>query len=341
MPSAISEFEFSAAFHSGGGVLRGERLRRGVTAAICTYKRPESLARLLESLWKQEGFAYPVLVIDASPDPSTETRVAELCATHGGEPPLSYYRVKPEQRGLTKQRNIALELSGTDLTAFFDDDIEFVTPCLTALEGVLRKEGEAVVGASPTINNQATAPTLLWRLRRGLAIVSSLEPGRYEGSGFSVPWSFASGGDLWQGDWLPGCAMVWRTEDARAEKFLDGFEGYGLSEDLEFSIRMGRRGKLLVCSWAHANHWHEPAGRESPFRLGYMEIHNRFQIHKLRFRERRLFYVTWFVYAWTLDTLMLTRYALGASARQTVQQIAGRLRAAWDLAVAPAARQAS
>ena len=341
MLSDIFQFEPSAVFHSGGGVLRGEQVRRGVTTAICTYRRPGSLARLLESIWKYEGFAYPVLVIDASPDASTESCIAALCAARGGEPPLSYYRVKAEQRGLTKQRNIALELSGTDLTAFFDDDIEFVMPCLTALEGVMRKEGKAAVGASPTLNGQAIAPTLLWRLRKRLAIVSSLEPGRYEGSGFSVPWSFASGGDVLQGDWLPGGAVVWRTEDARAEKFLERFDGYGLSEDLEFSIRIGQRGKLLVCSWAHANHWHEPAGRESPFRLGYMEIHNRFHIHKLRFRERRLFYVAWFVYAWTLDTLMLTRCVLGTSAGETVQQIAGRLKAAWDLTVTPAARPVS
>ncbi len=47
-------------------------LTPGCTIVICTYRRPESLARFLDSLPRHGGFPEAVVIVDASPDEETQ-----------------------------------------------------------------------------------------------------------------------------------------------------------------------------------------------------------------------------------------------------------------------------
>jgi len=307
-------------------------LTPGVTVVICTYERPSSVRRVLDSILMQERQPDATLIIDASTDRRTEEAVRAWNRAAAGRTVASYQRVSRDDRGLTRQRNVALDCVATDLVAFFDDDVVLEPNCLKEMEHTHRRFHE-VVGVGCFGGPQVVAPSALWRLRRCLRIVPSLAPGRYHRSGMSTPWEFDSRCQpIVEGDWLPGWGMMWKTSLARRVRFHDGFAGYSQGEDLDFSLRLRREGKLWMVRSAGLRHLPDPAGRPNPFRLGYMEIYNRYHIHRRGLPDRSLADVAWFVYAWTVDTVLLCRHLIQPSrSLAALRQVAGRLHAAHHL----------
>jgi GT2 family glycosyltransferase len=276
--------------------------------------------------------------VDASPNSNTERILEarddlERLADH-----VLYIRVAASLRGLTKQRNLALRYVGTDLVAFFDDDVVLRVGCLAEMVRIHRLCGRTAIGVGSFSANHVAFPPLLWQLRRRLRMVSGLQPGRYCRSGMSIPWSWSfvtarHAGDMpVEGDWLPGYAMSWKTDEARTAGFDEHCGGYGQGEDLEFSLRLGKRGKLLMTSEALVNHLEEPTGRPAQFALGYMAIYNRYRIHRRALADRNWRDVAWFAYAWSLDTVMLSRGLFQPrSSAPTLAHLAGRAKAACDI----------
>jgi glycosyltransferase involved in cell wall biosynthesis/GT2 family glycosyltransferase len=305
----------------------------GCTVAVCTYRRAASLTRFLDSLAAGDRRPERLVIVDASPDEETEKALlARQDLDRLGESFL-YFRVLEPLTGLTRQRNFALRWVATDRVAFFDDDIVLDPHCLIELEKAHRAQDADVVGVAAVIENQQQRPNGLWRLRRWLGMIGPLRPGTYCRSGLSIPWSFLPPGDaLVEGQWLPGGATMWKTAVVRRLGFCENLDGYGQAEDLEFSLRAARQGKLFLAQAARATHLHEAQGRPNYFRLGYMAIFNRYQIHRQMLQDRRPRDVAWFAYAWSIDTLLLTRHLLRPHrTKATLQQIIGRIQAAVDL----------
>lgn len=330
-PVAATEAEFWRPY--GAPPARGGALSPGVTVVICTYVRPSSLERCVASLKAQTRKPDTLLVVDASRDALSEKALASDPTLLEAAARVGYLRVGDRHRGLTRQRNVALARVTDDLVAFFDDDVVLRPRCLEEMEAVHRASGDGVVGVGAMIEGQPQRPDALWRLRRALGIVSSLSPGRYCRSGMSIPWSFLrQDTGVAEGDWLPGAAMLWKTAAARDVGFNENFAGYAQGEDLDFSLRVAGRGRLLMACAARLEHLHEESGRPDPYRIGYMAISNRYAIHRLGLPDRRTRDVFWFAYAWSLDSLFLLRHALVPSrAAGVFRQLAGRARAAWDL----------
>jgi glycosyltransferase involved in cell wall biosynthesis len=92
-----------------------------ICVCICTYKRPELLQRLLESLKNQvtdDLFTYSVVVVDNDRQQSAEAVVSYFAASC--QVPILYC-VEPEQ-SIPKARNRAVANAVGDLIAFIDDD---------------------------------------------------------------------------------------------------------------------------------------------------------------------------------------------------------------------------
>jgi len=322
-------------FHAGDacgghGPEAGKDADRGCTVVICTYRRPASVLRMLGSLRGQTLRPRALVVVDASPGNETERAIAGYPALSSLAGCVLYCRVGGALAGLTRQRNFSLRCVATDLVAFFDDDVVLAPRCLSEMERALRQRSDAV-GAGAAVEGEQVPR--IWRARRLLGIVSTLAPGRYCRSGMSTPWGrLDPSEEPIEGDWLPGCGMMWRTAVAREVQFPEDFEGYAQGEDLEFSLRAREKGKLVLAPAARLNHLHAPAGRPDDFRLGYSAIANRFRIHRRCLPARGARDVLWFVYAWTLDTLILARHlASRRNVRPTLRQITGRFRAAANL----------
>jgi GT2 family glycosyltransferase len=309
----------------GGGI-------RGVSVVICTYRRPGSLADLLASLDRQTLAPLDVIIVDASPDHEAEVTQQALRSWKSA-PSLHYVQVTGAGRGLTRQRNLGLRLASGDLVLFLDDDVVLEPECVDEMERAHRAHGSAVAGVGCHSTSHFAPAPLLWRLRRALRIVPSLQPGRYWRSGVSVPWTFERPrGTAVEGDWLPGCAMMWRADVLGAVRFDEEMEGYSQGEDLDFSLRARQMGRLMMLSTPRLDHRHQAAGRPDAYRLGQMEIRNRFAIHRRAIANRTWRDVVWFTYAWALDTVLLGRHVVFGSRRtDALRQIAGRVTAGCGL----------
>jgi GT2 family glycosyltransferase len=296
-----------------------ETLAAGCTVVVCTRNRPALLSRFLDSLAEQSPHPAQLVIVDAGVD----TRSRTMLEGHPRRAVLAdrvvYYRVDASLTGLTRQSNFALSRVETDLVAFFDDDIVLLPGCLAALERAHRADS-TLVGVAAYIENEPAVPSPMWRLRRLLFLVPTLAPGRYFGSGVSTPWGFGGPFEgLVEGDWLPGGAVMWKTAAARATGFTDGLDGYGMGNDLEFSLRISRFGRQAVAGDARLLHLQEAGGRPDPRRWGYEGLRNRRHIHRVGSGDR-IPLKLWFAYAMLAET--------GLQALNLVRP--GRTRDTWE-----------
>jgi GT2 family glycosyltransferase len=299
--------------------------------AVCTRNRPAAVTAFLESIEAQVALPDEVLIVDASDGTATEHAARGFA--RGVARRLRYVRVAPSARGLTRQRNLALRLVSRPLIAFFDDDIVLDPHCLERMVAGHHRLGHLAAGVAAYIENERLVPPALWRLRRLTGIVSTLAPGRYCRSGFSTPWGFLEPTSaLVSGDWLPGGATMWRTELARRVGFESGFAGYGSGEDLDFSLRVARFGRLVLAGDARVRHLKAEGGRPDGYDAGYRGLANHYHIHRYSLPGRRRRDALWFGYAFVLDTLLrasgLLRPSRFAWTRGFVE---GRAEFLWDL----------
>jgi GT2 family glycosyltransferase len=273
-----------------------------------------------------------VVVVDASAGAATENAIREGHIAAAMVASFRYFRVAGSYRGLTRQRNFALDRVTRDLVAFFDDDTLLMPDCMGEMERVHRDLEKAVAGVGAFVEGAMT-PDWRWRLRRLLRAIPDIPPGRYGRSGLSMPWTFLDRpGDRVDGDRLLGCAMMWRTEPASRVRFFEAFAGYAQGEDLDFSLRMRAEGRLIMASRARVRHLHEPAGRPDQFKMGYMAVRNLYLIHKRCIPDRTFLDVGWFVYAQLVDAAFVAaNLALPRRWGSTMQQLGGRGRAVVDL----------
>jgi GT2 family glycosyltransferase len=187
-----------------------------------------------------------------------------------------------------------------------------------------------VVGVGAFIEHGSSEMTWLMRQRLLCGVIPDRQPGKYHPSGVSIGWALAKPSDeRCDTDWIPGGVAMWKTAIARDEGFCEAFQGYSPGEDLEFSLRMSKRGRLVMACAARVEHHHEGTGRPNHFVHGYMGIYNLYKIHRQEYAGR---YLCWFVYTWTLDTVFLMRhFFFPTRAVGSFQHILGRLGAAFDI----------
>jgi glycosyltransferase involved in cell wall biosynthesis len=92
-----------------------------ISVCVCTYKRPQSLKRLLDGLRSQQTsglFTYSIVVADNDHLRSAEAVVSDFAAA--SNIPLTYC-VEPQQN-ISRARNKAIENARGDFIAFIDDD---------------------------------------------------------------------------------------------------------------------------------------------------------------------------------------------------------------------------
>jgi GT2 family glycosyltransferase len=66
-------------------------------------------------------------------------------------------------------------------------------------------------------------------------------------------------------------------------KFSTYFEGYGLYEDVDFSLRLANQGKLYINTNAQLAHYHDGSGRPNKFRYGKMVVRNGWYVWRVKY----------------------------------------------------------
>ncbi len=288
---------------------------------ICTYKRPQALLRLLKSVKFQTLYPNEILIVDGSTDDSTHCMLEKNCFSN-----LIYFKVEESDRGLTKQRNYGIahvnEESG--VVCFLDDDTvlnpeyfyEVITVFknnsgITGVGGVsindnywFKKEEKVKYGKKDYfhLNDFVIKEANRNKMRNYLGLQSDRMSGIMPDFSHGRTCGYPLDGKNYEVDLLIGMSMSFRKVVTDRISFSPYFEGYGLYEDADFSIRALKFGKNVICTRAQLEHHHDAAGRPNQYAYGKMVVRNGWYVWRLKIPnpsfEANL--------KWHLITLLLT-----------------------------------
>jgi GT2 family glycosyltransferase len=268
---------------------------------ICTYMRPESLLQLLRSVQLQTLYPDEILIIDGSCNKETETVINE---NHFGN--LHYFLVTENFRGLTKQRNFGLDkvaLSST-VIAFLDDDTELTSNYFEELIKTFAGNPEISGVGGVAINENGwrlTEPNKKYNsnryfqfegfvykegqrnvVRNYLGLHSNLGPGKMPDYSHGKTCGFPLNDKTYEVDLLVGMSFAFRKKVFDSIRFSTYFEGYGLYEDADFSIRALQFGKNVINTKVQLSHYHHPSGRPDLYRYGKMVVRNGWHVWRTK-----------------------------------------------------------
>jgi len=255
--------------------------------------RPQPLVSLLQSVKIQEVYPDEILIIDGSDNNNTEIALQQnSCAN------LKYFKVSDNDRGLTRQRNFGISKVSNEIeiVCFLDDDTilepdyfkELINTYLTyphalGVGGYISNE---VLWEQTDQNFKAKANEFCFEgykridgsrfiLRKKLGLDSNMPPGYSPEFSHGRSISFLPpSGKTYRVEQLMGGVSSFRKEVFDTFQFSTYFEGYGLYEDADFTLRLSNVGELYVNTAARLGHYHDSGGRPNKYQYGKMVVRN-------------------------------------------------------------------
>jgi GT2 family glycosyltransferase len=259
---------------------RAAARRRGgleeCSLVVATYDRHAEVFRLLDSLLAIPDPPGEVVVVDGHPSRRLGLELRQWTETAQAPFECVYVESPP---GLTRQRNVGVDLSTRPYVFFLDDDAVPLEGYFREMRRVFDKDiDNRIGGIAGCVMNEMDRPVARrWQLRFLLRIVPRIEPMIYYPSGTHVPRSLLKPfSGVRQVDVMPGCAWTFRRQVFETERFSCFFEGYSQGEDLEMSLRVGRQWRLVCCGDARILHLPAGHGRPVSYTRGEMEMRNRY-----------------------------------------------------------------
>lgn len=322
---------------------------------ICTYQRPEAIQRLLLSVEAQTKYPDQVLVVDGSLDNKTRDTLLQK-----NYPGLEYFKVREEDRGLTRQRNYGIsKLDQRNEVVFFLDDDVVLSPNYfeeiiktyrnfpdtlgvsgyTVNETVWNKVDENYLPASGdfVFDGWVRKEGSRFLLRRKFKLQPDVPPGYMPefSHGYSAGFLPPSG-KTYEVEMLMGGIASYRKYIFTEMQFSPFFEGYGLYEDADFSLRVSRKGKLYVNTAAKLEHYHDEAGRPNRFKYGEMVVRNGWYVWRVRHRKPSLKgKLKWHATSFLLTLVRLGNIFTTSKKKEALTESLGRIAGWWSLLLEP------
>jgi GT2 family glycosyltransferase len=247
---------------------------------------------------------YPndILIIDGSTNNDTETILKENAFKH-----LKYFKVDASHRGLTKQRNFGIkEVSpASEIICFLDDDVilepDYFEAVLDAFDsdenvvgvgGVALNENRWFLKDSNTnynkvdyyeFDNYVIKESLRNKIRNIFGLQSPSNPSIMPDFSHGRTYSYPLTGKNYEVDLLVGMSFSFRRIVFNSIKFSAFFEGYGLYEDADFSLRASKFGKNIISTKARLNHYHNQSGRPNKYSYGKMVLRNGWYVWRVKY----------------------------------------------------------
>ncbi len=315
------------------------------TLIICTYKRSQPLLKLLLSVQHQTLYPNEILIVDGSPDDFTKEMLTQNSFQN-----LKYFKVDENDRGLTKQRNygIARVQEASEVVCFLDDD--------TILEPIYFEEiiktyslfPEALgVGGYITNETNWTKTTSDYQakvneffydgwkrkdgsrfvLRKKLGLDSDTKPGFLPefSNGRSIGFLPPSG-KIYEVEQLMGGVSSFRKSVFKEFQFSTYFEGYGLYEDADFTLRLSKVGKLYINTNAQLGHYHDASGRPNQYDYGKMVVRNGYYVWRVKYPNPSFkAKIKWHFITLLLTTIRFTNVATTSKRKEAFTETLGRI----------------
>ena len=313
--------------------------------------RPQSVLQLLQSVQGQTLYPDEILIIDGSTNAETALVLEENQFQY-----LHYFAVPPEHRGLTKQRNYGIERVGKEMevVCFLDDDTVLENDYFEEVINTF-KENPGISGVGGVASNENS-----WSLaepnkkydahryyqwegyvykegqrnvvRNYLGLQSNLGPGRMPDYSHGKTCGFPLDGKTHEVDLLMGMSFAFRKKVVDAIRFSPYFEGYGLYEDADFSIRALRFGKNAINTKAQLSHFHHPSGRPNQYLYGKMVVRNGWYVWRVK-NPKPSFnaQLKWHVITILLTLIRFSNTFTTAKRKQAFTEAMGRTVGWWSL----------
>jgi len=263
--------------------------------------RHDSLLKLLQSVQNQIIYPDEILIIDGSTNNKTE-----IILNKNQFENIEYFLVSGQNRGLTRQRNFGISkiAVNSEIVCFLDDDT-FLEPDyfaeivktfqthidITGVGGVAINEYKwkfQEVNISYNKNKYYLFEGYYYKeglrnvIRNYLGLQSNLAPGKMPAYSHGKTCGFPVNDKSYEVDLLIGMSMAFRKNVVDKIKFSTYFEGYGLYEDADFSIRALQFGKNVINTKAKLSHYHEASGRPNQYQYGKMVVRNGWYVWRVK-----------------------------------------------------------
>ncbi|WP_313791314.1 glycosyltransferase family 2 protein [Lacinutrix neustonica] len=249
-------------------------MSKSFTLIVCTYMRPNALLKLLESVHNQTVYPNDILIVDGSTNGDTQ----KLLNDHPFKN-LKYFKVDEKNRGLTKQRNFGISKvdGASEIVCFLDDDIVLTPTYFENLIGTYETHPMALAVGGYITNDVQWEKTdglqdpsrfyydgwmrpepSRFKLRKKLGLNPNAPPGMMPDFSHGRPVSFLPpSGKIYKIEQLMGGTSSYRKKIFEELRFSTYFQGYGLYEDADFSLRLAKHGSVYLNTNAQLAHYHE------------------------------------------------------------------------------------
>jgi glycosyltransferase involved in cell wall biosynthesis len=240
---------------------------------IPTRNRNDLLNQLVTSISLTNHYLNEVIIVDSSDNSN---------AKHYTKNKINYVHTNIKSAAI--QRNIGIQnLNSTSEIVFFLDDDVRIQPLYfeniienfhkTDIVGV---SGLALNMSKPTRKNP---PSGISGCFKKLFLLDSPFDGALLKSAVNIPVRIRTQMQLDNPvvDWLIGCS-AWKTEILNKVEFDDFFKGQSLGEDVLFSAKARKFGKLVVDTNVILDHIESPINRPNQYEFYKMWVKNRYRI---------------------------------------------------------------
>tara|TARA_R110000751_G_scaffold90302_1_gene177331 strand:- start:927 stop:1922 length:996 start_codon:yes stop_codon:yes gene_type:complete len=312
---------------------------------ICTYQRPIAILSLLNSVRKQTLYPNQIIVVDSSKEPDTQH--LSLASTFRN---LEYFKVNDKDRGLTKQRNYGISklVKEAEVVCFLDDDVILekwyfenllstysVFPKALGVGGYITNEVNWIKQDGDQFKTQGKFYfDSYWRedgsrfvLRKKLGLDTNEPPAFFPDFGHGRSVSFLPpSGKIYEVEQFMGGVSSFKKEVFDNHTFSTYFEGYGLYEDADFTLRLSKMGKLYVNTTARLEHHHNSLGRPNSFKYGKMVLRNGWYVWRIKFPKPNLkSRLKWNATAFLLTLIRFSNALTTPSKKEAFLEASGRV----------------
>lgn len=251
-----------------------------ISVGIITYRRPECVERLLNSLQEQTRQPDEIIIVDDSPDEET----AEVVRGFNKESNVSTEYIHNVEKSIQGEaRNKVIQSANGDVICFLDDDTYAVESWLEAIEATYEENPEAVAVGGPALDTDEE-----------LNLEVELDKSPENQNKFNMYGEVKDNSNCWvpsetvETHKYRGANMSFKKEVLKEVGGFDSnYKGNGFREDDDVMAQIWKKGeKMLYAPEAQVYHLRtEEGGSRADDNLAYWQGRNLIYFVKKNFPE--------------------------------------------------------